>query len=75
MRVVVTTAANVGSALVGALGTGVQLFRRGGLTVEASNSHSDWFKLDPVALRAETRVALHVARPESLVLADLGYSS
>ena len=74
-RVVVTTAANVGSALVGALGTGAQLFRRGGLTVEASNSHSDWFKTDLIALRAETRLALHVARPESLVLADLGYSS
>jgi HK97 family phage major capsid protein len=74
-RVVVTTAANPGSALVGAFGTGVQLFRRGGLTVEASNSHEDFFRLDLVAIRAETRVALHVARPESLVLADLGYAS
>jgi HK97 family phage major capsid protein len=74
-RVVITSAMNAGSALVGAFGTGAQLFRRGGLTVEASNSHEDFFRLDLVAIRAETRLALHVARPESLALADLGYAS
>jgi HK97 family phage major capsid protein len=75
LRVLVTTAAIPGSALVGAFGTGLQVFRRGGLTVEASNQHADFFIENKTAIRAELRVALHVARPESLCLADLGYAS
>jgi HK97 family phage major capsid protein len=74
-RVLVTTAMTPGAALVGAFATGAQIFRRGGLTVEASNSHDDWFKTDMVAIRAETRLALCVLRPESFVLVDLGYAS
>jgi HK97 family phage major capsid protein len=74
-RVVVTQAIEEGLALVGAFGTAAQLFRRGGLTVEASNSHDDWFKLDKVAIRAETRLALAVHRPEAFATADLGVVS
>jgi HK97 family phage major capsid protein len=74
-RVVVTQAIEVGLALVGAFGTAAQLFRRGGLTVEASNSHEDFFQRDLVAIRAETRLALAVHRPEAFATADLGVVS
>jgi HK97 family phage major capsid protein len=74
-RVVVTQAIQEGLALVGAFGTGAQLFRRGGLTVEASNSHEDFFRLDLVAIRAETRLALAVHRPEAFATASLGVVS
>jgi HK97 family phage major capsid protein len=74
-RVVVTQAIEVGLVLVGAFGTAAQLFRRGGLTVEASNSHEDFFQRDLVAIRAETRLALAVHRPEAFATADLGVVS
>jgi HK97 family phage major capsid protein len=70
-RVVVTEAATPGSALVGAFGTAAQVFRRGGLTVEASNSHSDFFKKNLTAIRAEERLALAVYRPQAFATADL----
>jgi hypothetical protein len=43
--------------------------------VEASNSHEDFFRLDLVAIRAETRLALAVHRPEAFATADLGVVS
>ncbi len=67
MRVVVTSSMTVGSALVGAFGTGAAVHRRGGLRVETSNSHSTWFSTDVTALRAETRLALAVYRPTAFV--------
>ena len=39
VKVVVTSAITVGTALVGAFATGGAIHRRGGLTVEATNSH------------------------------------
>lgn len=62
-RVVVTPAMAAGSALVGAFAQGGQIFRKGGLTVEASNSHLDFFQRNLTALRAEERLALAVYRP------------
>lgn len=70
-RVVVTEAMDAGTALVGAFGTAAQVFRRGGLTVEASNSHSDYFRKNLTAVRAEERLALAVYRPQSFATADL----
>ena len=61
--VTITTAVGAGTALVGAFSQGAQLFRRGGLTVEATNSHDDYFFKNLVAIRAETREALAVYRP------------
>lgn len=63
LRVSVTSAIPVNTALVGAFGTQAQLFRRNGLTVEASNSHSDFFQRNLTAIRAEERLALAVYRP------------
>ena len=50
-------------ALVGAFRQAAQLFRKGGITVEASNSHADFFQRGQTAIRAEERAALAVYRP------------
>jgi HK97 family phage major capsid protein len=63
LPVVVTTAIAQGTALIGAFKTGAQIFRKRGLTVEASNSHSDFFQKNLTAIRAEERLALAVFRP------------
>jgi HK97 family phage major capsid protein len=62
-RVVMTPAMPDTTALVGAFQQGAQLFRKGGLTVEASNSHADYFQRNLTAIRAEERVGLAVYRP------------
>lgn len=69
--VVVTSAITSGTALVGAFRTGAQIYRNGGLTVEASNSHSDYFRRNLTAIRAEERLALAVYRPEAFATADV----
>jgi len=51
------------TALVGAFGTMSQVFRKGGIRIEASNSHQDFFIKNLVAIRAEERLALAVYRP------------
>jgi HK97 family phage major capsid protein len=63
LPVVVTSSIPVNTALVGAFRTQAQVFRRGGLTVEASNSHADFFQRNQTAIRAEERLALAVYRP------------
>lgn len=60
---VVTSAIASGTALVGAFGTAAQVFRRGGLTVESTNSHGTDFVENVTRFRAEERLALAVYRP------------
>jgi HK97 family phage major capsid protein len=55
-----------GTALIGAFGQATQLWRRGGVSVEATNSNEDDFLHDLVAIRAESRAALAVYRPSAL---------
>lgn len=62
-RVVSTPAMAENTSLVGAFAQGGQVFRKGGITVEASNSHADYFQKNLTALRAEERLALAVYRP------------
>jgi HK97 family phage major capsid protein len=62
-RVAVSPAMASKTALVGAFGQGGQIFRKGGLTVEASNSHADYFQRNLTAIRAEERLELVVYRP------------
>lgn len=62
-RVVVTPAVAAGTAIVGCFSQGGQVFRKGGLTVEASNSHADFFQRNLTAIRAEERAALAIYRP------------
>jgi HK97 family phage major capsid protein len=65
LPVVVTSAITANTALVGAFGTMAQVFYRNGLTVEASNSHDDFFQKNLTAIRAEQRLALAVYRPSA----------
>lgn len=73
-RVVVTAAMDAGSALVGDFQS-AQVYRKGGLSVEASNSHADYFRKNKTAIRAEERLALAVYRPAAFATADLAIVS
>jgi HK97 family phage major capsid protein len=69
-RVVPSPAMSVGEALVGGFAQGAQIFTKGGITVEASNSHADFFQRNKTAVRAERRLALAVYRPAAFGLVD-----
>ncbi len=71
MRVVVTAAIASGTILVGAFKQGAQLFRRGGVSIDASNSNASLFETGVVTLRASERLALAVYRPTAFVLVTL----
>ncbi len=70
--VVLSTYVGVGTALVGAFRSQAQIYRRGGVTVEASNSgyvnSVDLFTTDQIMLRAEIREALCVYRPAAFTI-------
>lgn len=70
-RTVVTPAIAQGTVLVGAFNSATQLFRKGGIQVDSTNSNEDDFKYNRVALRAEERVLLAVYRPAALVVVTL----
>jgi HK97 family phage major capsid protein len=53
-----------GTALIGAR-SAAQVWSRGGLTVEASNSHDTYFVQNLIAVRAERRLGLTVYRPDA----------
>jgi HK97 family phage major capsid protein len=61
----VTPIVGAGTALIGSRAAG-QVWSRGGLNVEASNSHASYFTTDLVAIRAERRLALTLYRPAAL---------
>ncbi len=65
LPVVLSTQVGAGTALVGNFATAGHIWRRGGPSVEASNSHSDFFARDLTALRCESRLALGVYRPSA----------
>ena len=62
-KVAVSFNSAANSGVVGAFAQAAQVFRKGGLTVEASNSHADYFQRNLTAIRAEERLALAVYRP------------
>jgi HK97 family phage major capsid protein len=62
--VVLSNVVGPGTALVGNFASAAHLFRRGGLSVEATNSHASLFVTDQV-IRAESRAALAVYRPSA----------
>jgi HK97 family phage major capsid protein len=63
LPVVSTPSIVANTALVGAFQQCAQEFAKGGVRVEVSNSHSDFFVKNLVAIRAEQRLALAVYRP------------
>jgi hypothetical protein len=60
----VTSVIEAGVALVGCFKTAAQIFRKGGVRVDASNSHQDYCTRNLVAVRSEPREALAVYKPQ-----------
>jgi hypothetical protein len=60
--VAITKAIAVNTALV-VCQSEAMVFRRGGIAVQASNAHQDFFVRNLTAIRAEERLALAVFRP------------
>lgn len=66
LRVYVTSNVGAGTALAGNSMDAI-VWRKGGIRVDATNSHSTYFANNLVAIRAEERLALAVYRPSSFV--------
>jgi HK97 family phage major capsid protein len=64
---IVTTGIVQGTALVGAFAAAAQLFRKGGVRVESTNSDGDDFRFNRIAIRAEERILLAVYLPAAFV--------
>jgi HK97 family phage major capsid protein len=62
-KVVLSNYVGAGTALVGNFGQAAHIWRRGDVSVEASNSHDTFFRFNLTALRAEERLGLGVYRP------------
>jgi HK97 family phage major capsid protein len=71
LRTVVSPAVAAGTALVGAFQAGGQVFRRGGITVDATNSDGEKFRSNITTIRAEERVGLAIYRPAAFVRVTL----
>ena len=65
--VVETPAITEGTALVGAFGTGAQLYDREQASIRVSEQHADFFVRNAIVVLAEQRLALAVKRPEAFV--------
>ena len=65
--VVETPAITEGTALIGAFGTGAQLYDREQASIRISEQHSDFFVRNAIVVLAEQRLALAVKRPEAFV--------
>jgi HK97 family phage major capsid protein len=70
MPVVDTPAMTEGTGLVGAFGTGAQLYDREEASIRISEQHSDFFVRNAIVILAEQRLALAVKRPEAFVKVD-----
>lgn len=70
MPIVDTPAMTEGTALVGAFGTGAQLYDREEASIRISEQHSDFFVRNAIVILAEQRLALAVKRPEAFVKVD-----
>ncbi|AOE44358.1 major capsid protein [Gordonia phage Ghobes] len=71
LRTIVTPNVAVGKPLVGAFRQATTLYRKGGVRVDATNSHVDDFTNNLVTVRVEERVALAVRQPAGLVKVTL----
>lgn len=62
-----TPAIAEGTALIGAFGTGAQIYDRESPSIRISEQHADFFVRNAIVILAEQRLALAVKRPESFV--------
>jgi HK97 family phage major capsid protein len=62
VRVVLSSVVGPGTALVGNFGQAAHIWRRGGVSVDATNSHSDFYVRNLSMLRAEERLGLGLYR-------------
>lgn len=67
LRTVVTPAIAAGTTLVGAFAQSASVISKGGITVDATNSHDDDFTNNRITIRGERRLALAARRPSGLV--------
>jgi HK97 family phage major capsid protein len=67
LPIIDTPAMPEGQALVGAFGTGAQLYDREQASIRISEQHADFFVRNAIVVLAEERLALAVKRPESFV--------
>lgn len=65
--VIDTPAISSGTALIGAFGTGAQLYDRESASIRISENHEDFFTRNAIVVLAEERLALATKRPESFV--------
>jgi hypothetical protein len=63
LPVVLSTVVGNGTALVGNFGQGAHIWRRGGVSVEASNSHGNYFAQNLTAIRGRISPRLGVVSP------------
>ncbi|ASZ74319.1 major capsid protein [Arthrobacter phage KingBob] len=71
LRTLVTPSIAQGTAIVGALKQATTVYRKGGVRVESTNSHSTDFTDNKITVRAEERLGLAVRRPSAIVKLDL----
>ena len=67
LPVIDTPAIAEGTCLVGAFGTGAQLYDREQASIRISEQHADFFVRNAIVVLAEQRLALAVKRPEAFV--------
>lgn len=72
LRTVTTPAVAQGTAVVGAFRQGATVYRKGGVRIEATNSHDDDFTNNRITVRIEERVALAVRYPSAFVNITIG---
>jgi HK97 family phage major capsid protein len=70
MPIVDTPAIEEGTALIGAFGTGAQIYDREQASIRISEQHADFFVRNAIVILAEQRLALATKRPESFVTID-----
>ena len=67
LKVVTSTIVGSGTALLGNFGQSAHIWNRGGIRVDATNSHDTYFVRNLSMIRAERRLALGVFRPQAFV--------
>lgn len=71
LRTVVTPSIAQGTALVGAFSQAATVYRKGGVRVESTNSHSDDFTHNLNTVRVEERIGLAVPVPSGFAKVNL----